>query len=76
MLAAKAHGMQPHVLSMTATPIPRTLNLVLSGDLDVSIMDERPKGRIPIKTRLYSGSTADEAYRLVREQVAQGTRCS
>ncbi len=74
MLAEKSNGMQPHVLSMTATPIPRTLNLVLSGDLDVSIMDERPKGRIPIITRFYPDIHRGEAYRLVREQVALGNQ--
>jgi len=72
LLAEKAHGLQPHVLSMTATPIPRTLNFVLSGDLDVSVMDERPKGRIPIKTRLYAGTHRADAYRLVREEVQKG----
>ena len=72
LLTAKAHGFQPHVLSMTATPIPRTLNLVLNGDLDVSIIDERPPGRIPIETRRYLGQHRAEAYQLVREQVAKG----
>ncbi|CAN5817893.1 ATP-dependent DNA helicase RecG [soil metagenome] len=72
MLAEKANGMQPHVLSMTATPIPRTLNLVLSGDLDVSTMDELPPGRVPIETALYRPAQRNEAYRLVREQVARG----
>jgi ATP-dependent DNA helicase RecG len=57
---------------MTATPIPRTLNLVLSGDLDVSIMNERPAGRIPIETRLYRENQRGDAYALVREQVALG----
>nr|MBA2468733.1 DNA helicase RecG [Chloroflexia bacterium] len=72
LLAQKANGLQPHMLSMTATPIPRTLNLVLSGDLDVSIMDEVPKGRIPIETRLYRKAERNDAYRLVREQVKRG----
>ena len=72
LLAQKANGVQPHMLSMTATPIPRTLNLVLSGDLDVSIMDELPKGRIPIETRLYRKAERGDAYRLVREQVERG----
>jgi ATP-dependent DNA helicase RecG len=72
LLTAKAHGFQPHLLSMTATPIPRTLNLVLNGDLDVSIIDERPPGRIPIETRRYLGQHRVESYQLVREQVAKG----
>jgi ATP-dependent DNA helicase RecG len=72
LLTAKAHGYQPHVLSMTATPIPRTLNLVLNGDLDVSIINERPPGRIPIETRRFLGQHRAEAYQLVREEVATG----
>jgi ATP-dependent DNA helicase RecG len=72
ILVEKGKGVQPHVLSMTATPIPRTLNLVLSGDLDVSIMNERPAGRIPIETRLYRETQRRDAYSLVREQVALG----
>ncbi|HEV2127301.1 MAG TPA: ATP-dependent DNA helicase RecG [Thermomicrobiales bacterium] len=71
-LAAKARGTLPHLLSMTATPIPRTLNLVLYGDMNVSIIDERPPGRIPIETRHYIGSERDRAYAQVREQVAMG----
>ena len=71
-LTEKARGFQPHVLSMTATPIPRTLNLVLNGDLDVSVLDERPPGRIPIETRRYLGSARMDAYRLVREEIERG----
>lgn len=71
-LTEKAHGFQPHVLSMTATPIPRTLNLVLNGDLDVSVIDERPPGRIPIETHRYLGSARMDAYRLVREEIEKG----
>ena len=72
LLAQKANNVQPHMLSMTATPIPRTLNLVLSGDLDVSIMDEQPPGRIPIETRLYRKPQRANAYRLVREEIERG----
>lgn len=72
LLTEKAHGFQPHVLSMTATPIPRTLNLVLNGDLDVSIIDEQPPGRIPIETSRFIGSQRGDAYRIVREQVTLG----
>ena len=71
-LVEKGGGFQPHVLSMTATPIPRTLNLVLSGDLDVSVMNERPAGRIPIETRIYRDSQRGEAERLVREEIGKG----
>lgn len=72
LLAQKADGYAPHTLSMTATPIPRTLNLVLHGDLDVSIIDERPPGRTPIETRRYLGAERHLAYDLAREEVAKG----
>lgn len=71
-LAAKAHGYQPHLLSMTATPIPRTLNLVLNGDLDVSILDERPPGRVPISTRAFGEHARSEAYDIVRQEAKAG----
>ncbi|MBR3641527.1 MAG: ATP-dependent DNA helicase RecG, partial [Oscillibacter sp.] len=65
-------GAHPHTLVMSATPIPRTLALILYGDLDVSVIDELPPGRLPVKTY-----AVDESYRarlnnFVREQVAQG----
>jgi ATP-dependent DNA helicase RecG len=72
LLTDKARDYQPHLLSMTATPIPRTLNLVLHGDLDVSIIDERPPGRIPIETRKYTGPDRTAAYQLVRHEVTKG----
>jgi ATP-dependent DNA helicase RecG len=71
-LVTKAHGVVPHLLSMTATPIPRTLNLVLYGDMDVSVIDERPPGRIPIETQRFVGRDRNRAYQRVREQVAAG----
>lgn len=71
-LTRKAIGYQPHLLSMTATPIPRTLNLVLHGDLDVSVIDERPPGRIPISTFSYVGPDRTKAYQLVRHEVQKG----
>lgn len=71
-LVTKAHGVVPHLLSMTATPIPRTLNLVLYGDMDVSVIDERPPGRISIKTQRFVGRDRHRAYQRVREQVAAG----
>jgi len=63
-------GYNPHVLAMTATPIPRTLSLTLYGDLDVSVIDERPPGRQPIETSWVPSDAT--AYRLVREQIALG----
>ena len=67
-------GLQPHLLTMTATPIPRTLALSLHGDLEVSQIDELPPGRTPIRTSLLAGSERDQAYALIREQVALGQR--
>lgn len=63
---------QPHVLSMTATPIPRTLSAVVHGDLEVSIIDELPPGRMPIDTRLYLRDEREFAYDLIRTEVAKG----
>ncbi|MDQ3779670.1 MAG: ATP-dependent DNA helicase RecG [Chloroflexota bacterium] len=71
-LPDKATGMQPHLLSMTATPIPRTLNMVLNGDIDVSVIAELPPGRMPIETRRYLGAERSHAYELVRDQVELG----
>jgi ATP-dependent DNA helicase RecG len=67
-------GLQPHLLTMTATPIPRTLALSLHGDLEVSQIDELPPGRTPIRTELLAGAERDQAYALIREQVALGQR--
>ncbi|NCV91513.1 MAG: ATP-dependent DNA helicase RecG, partial [Synechococcaceae bacterium WB7_3xG_012] len=67
-------GLQPHLLTMTATPIPRTLALSIHGDLEVSQIDELPPGRTPIRTSLLASADRDEAYSLIREQVALGQR--
>jgi ATP-dependent DNA helicase RecG len=65
----------PHLLVMTATPIPRTLALTAYGDLDVSVLDELPPGRTPVTTRLLSGARGKAAaYKLVAERVAAGER--
>ena len=69
-----AKGLQPHLLTMTATPIPRTLALSVHGDLDVSQIDGLPPGRQPICTVLLKGSQRQRAYGLIREQVALGQR--
>lgn len=65
-------GESPHVLTMTATPIPRTLSLTLHGDLDVSQLDELPPGRQPIQTTMLSGHKRKDAYDLIRREVAKG----
>lgn len=62
----------PDILIMTATPIPRTLAFTLYGDLDVSILDELPKGRRPVKTRIVSEAERQSAYDLVRSEVRAG----
>ena len=65
-------GEHPHVLTMTATPIPRTLALTLHGDLDVSQIDELPPGRKPIQTTVLAGKDRMQAYDLIRREIAQG----
>lgn len=65
-------GQNPHVLTMTATPIPRTLALTLHGDLDVSQIDELPPGRKPIQTTMVTGKERMQAYDLLRREIAQG----
>ncbi|WP_414153517.1 ATP-dependent DNA helicase RecG [Prochlorococcus sp. MIT 1307] len=69
-----AKGLQPHLLTMTATPIPRTLALSLHGDLDVSQIDELPPNRTPIKTYLLSSAQRERAYQLIRDEVLKGQR--
>ncbi|MFQ5655917.1 MAG: ATP-dependent DNA helicase RecG [Candidatus Methylomirabilales bacterium] len=70
--ALTAKGYHPHTLVMTATPIPRTLALTLYGDLSLSIIDEMPPGRQPVKTELLPEGKRLEAYRLVIEQIRKG----
>ncbi len=70
--ALKRHGANPDMLLMTATPIPRTLALTIYGDLDVSVIDELPPGRKPIKTRVFHEGDRQKAYQLVKEQLDLG----
>ena len=65
-------GENPHVLTMTATPIPRTLSLTLHGDLDVSQIDELPPGRQAIKTTALKAGDRPHAYDLMKREIAQG----
>lgn len=65
-------GMSPHVLVMSATPIPRSLSLVLYGDLDISIVDELPPGRTPVKTRIVSEEKREGLYSFIRAEAAKG----
>ena len=65
-------GVPPHILVMTATPIPRTLAMTLYGDLDVSIINELPPGRKPVKTMLIGENRLRAMYRFMREQIAAG----
>lgn len=62
----------PHMLAMTATPIPRSLQLTVFGDLDVSIINQRPKDRLPIQTKLVSPVSARQVYAAIDEQIANG----
>ncbi len=68
-------GNDPHMLLMTATPIPRSLAMTLYGDLHVSIMDERPPGRQPITTRMVREKERESVYNAMRRAVAEGRQC-
>ncbi|MEL7644810.1 MAG: ATP-dependent DNA helicase RecG [Anaerolineaceae bacterium] len=70
--ALRAKGENPHLLVMTATPIPRSLQLTVFGDLDVSVMDEMPAGRLPIQTRIVYPYERHTVYELIEEQVQAG----
>lgn len=71
LLKAKA-GYLPHLLTMTATPIPRTLALAIYGDLDISIIDQLPPGRKPVKTQVIAESNRLEIYKVVDDEIEQG----
>lgn len=73
--ALKEKGLNPEVLTMTATPIPRTLALSLYGDLDISTIDELPPGRKPIKTNLIKGSKRKQLWNLMRTEMEAGHQC-
>ncbi len=68
----KKKGGRPDVLVMTATPIPRTLAMTIYGDLDISLVDEMPPGRVPVETKVFPESARGKVYRLVEEEVRKG----
>jgi ATP-dependent DNA helicase RecG len=68
----KKKGENPHILVMTATPIPRTLAMTVYGDLDLSVVDEMPPGRSPIETRVYNERDREKVYAAIRKEVETG----
>lgn len=71
-MKGKTDRILPHVLVMSATPIPRTLALILYGDLDLSVIDQMPEGRIPVKTRLVPEQKRQDMYGFLRGRIAEG----
>lgn len=72
LLAKTEDNRMPHLLTMTATPIPRSLQLTLFGDLDISILNELPKSRKPIKTKIWRQSNRDQLYDFIKKELASG----
>ena len=68
-------GFNPHLLSMTATPIPRTLAITYHGDMDLSIIDELPKNRIPITTKTVNENRLEKIYSFMNDEVKSGRQC-
>lgn len=73
--ALAGKGIRPHILVMSATPIPRTLAIILYGDLDISVIDKMPKNRLPIKNCVVDTHYRETAYRFMKKQVAEGRQC-
>jgi ATP-dependent DNA helicase RecG len=72
---ARKDGKEPHLLSMTATPIPRTLALTIYGDLDLTVLDEMPAGRKPVITEIVNETKRASAYKKMHEELAAGRQC-
>ena len=70
-----AKGKEPHVLVMSATPIPRTLAIIVYGDLDISVINELPSNRLPIKNCVVDISYRNTAYKFMKKQVSEGRQC-
>ena len=68
-------GNNPHLLAMTATPIPRTLAFTIHGDMEISWIDEMPKNRLPVKTQVVNPSEVDEIYSKMKEEMNKGFYC-
>lgn len=73
--ALAGKGRMPHILVMSATPIPRTLAIILYGDLDISVIDELPKNRLPIKNCVVDTGYRSTAYHFMQKQVEAGRQC-
>src|SRR6185369_6295325 len=74
-LQLMAKGENPNTLVMTATPIPRTLAMSIYGDLDLSVIDEMPPGRTPIKTAHATEKDAARVYQMLSDQMEKGRQC-
>ncbi|MEK7852131.1 MAG: ATP-dependent DNA helicase RecG [Deltaproteobacteria bacterium] len=70
--AIKRKGNNPHILVMTATPIPRTLAMTVYGDLDLSVIDEMPPGRNPVETRIFNERDREKVYAVIKREIAAG----
>ncbi|MEK6598834.1 MAG: ATP-dependent DNA helicase RecG, partial [Deltaproteobacteria bacterium] len=68
----KKKGANPDILVMTATPIPRTLSMTVFGDLDVSVIDELPPGRRPVKTKVFREKEREQVYKIIRNELTKG----